>query len=80
MMKALYSYKQQKNKTFFYKKTHSFLACLHFPVTENREPLRIEHSHWLNTKKGFSHQPIRILVLWDFPTYVTGNCRSAREA
>ena len=72
-MKALYSHKHQQIKTFL-SENDAFDACLHFPVTEMGEPLRNQHSYWLmfESKKGFSHRPIRMLVLWDFPTSVTG--------
>ena len=46
------------------------------------EPLRTEHSHcsMFEYKKEFSLQPMRELELKDFPTSVTGKCRSARKA
>ena len=50
------------------------------PSNGNGEPLRTEQSHWFvfEYKKG-SLQAMR-LELWDFPTSVTGKCRSARNA
>ena len=53
-----------------------------FTSDGNGEPLRTEHSHWsmFEYKKGFSLQPMREVQLWDFPTSVTGKCRSARKA
>ena len=56
------------------------LFWLVYTCDRNEEPLRIEHSHWFEYKKGFSHQPMKMLLLSDFPTSVTEKCRPAIKA
>ena len=52
-----------------------------FSTKGSEEPHSIEHSHCLmfEYKGRFSHHPVRVLVLWDFPTSVTLKCLPSRE-
>ena len=73
-MKALYSYRHGKLK-HFHETQHVF------PVREAGNPIVIEHSHCLIFvyKRRFSHHPVRVLVLWDFPTSVTLKALPSRQ-